>query len=554
MRRGLELARRNHSVHPSQRITMQNNHAINLIDRGADARAESILLESLRDALATVGEDHPMVPLIRINLALIQRENGRLAQAGENARAALEGCRKLHGDRHPHTLVAMQSVGLNLAAMGKLEEAEAIFRAKLDLARQAFGPESETALYAAFAIAGVLRNRGHLAEAEALVRDSQGPAHRIGPRVGTLFDGALGVIYEEMGRYPEAERLLKGVEAEGSRVQLHDKRFLLRLKLALARVAAARGRPREAIDRYHEVLNLCQTTYGPEDPLTYHILSDLAGAYRNGGLVQEAEALYPRVLSLGRSLLGPDHHDVLAVRQNFAALLHVRGRFELAEAQYREALDAYTRTRGAENGTTLQVLSNLGELYRDWGQPGKAEPLLTQALEGQGRVRGADHPLTLWTLWKLAELDRDRGRLAQADAMFRRCIEGYAKAQGDEGLELAMLRADLAMTHLKKGEPGRAEPLLREALKVYDRQMPDDWRRFEIRGQLGEALAAQEKYDEAEPLVLGGHEGLMARRQGVSVDARPRLPEAGRRVVKLYESWGKPEQAFRWMCRLGGLP
>ena len=237
--------------------------------------------------------------------------------------------------------------------------------------------------------------------------------------------------------------------------------------------------------------------------------------------------------------MGPDDRDVLANRQNFATLLHVRGRFEPAEAQYREAIDAYTRTRGPEYGATLQVVSNLGELYRDWGQPEKAEPLLTRALEGQSRVRGPDHPLTLWTLWKLAELDRDRGRLDKADAMFRRCIKGYAKAQGDDGLELAMLRADLAMNHLKKAEPSLAEPLLREALKVYDRQMKDDWRRFEIQGQLGEALYSQKKYDEAEPLVLGGYEGLMNRRKKVTVDARPRLPEAGRRVVTLYESWGK---------------
>jgi eukaryotic-like serine/threonine-protein kinase len=550
MRRALELARRSSSVHPSQRVAMQNNLAIILINRGAEAQAEVILLESLREALATVGEDHPMVALIRINLALIQRENGRLAQADENARKALEGCRKLHGDRHPYTLVAMQSVGLNLKDMGKFEEAEAILRAKLDLARQAFGPESETALYAAIAIAGVLVDRGRVAEAEVLMRDSQGPAHRIGLQVGTLVDGNLGVIYQELGRYVEAERLLKGVLAQGSKIPVHDKRSQLMLKRALAGVAADRGRHREAIEGYREVLNQCETTYGPEDRFTYVTLSKLASACRGGGLLDEAEALYPKVLSLGQRLMGPDAGEVLANRQNFGTLLHVRGRFELAEAQYRESINDYTRTRGAEYGTTLQVVSNLGELYRDWGQPEKAEPLLIRALESQSRVRGADHPSTLWTLWKLAEMDRDRGRLDKADAMFRRCIRGYAKAQGDEGVELAMLRADLAMNHLKKAEPSLAEPLLREALKVYDRQMNDDWRRFEIQGQLGEALYSQKKFDEAEPLILGGYEGIMSRRKKVTVDARSRLPEAGRRVVTLYESWGRREQAASWKQKL----
>jgi len=210
--------------------------------------------------------------------------------------------------------------------------------------------------------------------------------------------------------------------------------------------------------------------------------------------------------------------------------------------------DAYDVRRDAIAFFLFNTSVEPADYQRTLGVVGLAA--YARALEGQGRVRGADHPLTLWTLWKLAELDRDRGRLDQADAMFRRCIEGYAKAQGDEGLGRARLRADLAMNHLKKGEPGLAEPLLREALKVYDRQMKDDWRRFEIQGQLGEALGSQKKYDEAEPLVLGGHEGLANRREKVPVDARPRLPEAGRRVVSLYESWGRPEQAASWKGKL----
>ena len=68
---------------------------------------------------------------------------------------------------------------------------------------------------------------------------------------------------------------------------------------------------------------------------------------------------------------------------------------------------------------------------------------------------------------------------------------------------MATLRADLGLDELKRGEPARAEPLFREALRVYDKAMPEKWRRFEIQGQLGEALAGQKKFAEAEPLILG---------------------------------------------------
>jgi hypothetical protein len=32
---------------------------------------------------------------------------------------------------------------------------------------------------------------------------------------------------------------------------------------------------------------------------------------------------------------------------------------------------------------------------------------------------------------------------------------------------------------------------------------------------------------------------------------KPRLPEAAERVIRLYEAWGKPEQAAAWKARLG---
>ena len=550
LRRALELnAGDPDAFHRSRRQILKNNLAIVLTNLGDEAGAETQLEGMLREVLDEVGEDHPLVPLIRINLALIQRQRGQYLRAEATSRKALEGCRKLLPDRPEVTMAALRNLGLSLSALGRHEEAEATIRAELELARNAFGSESEPALNSTTALADVLRERGRVPEAMALLLSALESARKLPPPAETLVEARLGIIDTDLGRYPEAERRLVKSEAEYERLPSPEKRLLLAIKRHLAQAIAAQGRHREAIERFREALTLAEAAFGPDDVLTFQILASLVTAYRIVGLQAEAEALYPRLIALSQTLLGPESHDTLAVQQNFAALLHVQGRFEAAEAQYPEVLDNFTKTRGPEDGSTLQVLSNLGELYRDWGRPEQAEPLLKRALEAGERVRRPEHPQTLWTLWKLAEMDRDRGRLDEAEAMFRRCIEGYAKAQGEDGLELAMLRADLAMNHLKKHEPARAEPLLRQALAVYESQMPDDWRRFEIQGQLGEALAAQGKYAEAEPLILGGHEGLTSRREHVTVDARPRLPESARRVVQLYEAWGKPELVTRWKSR-----
>jgi hypothetical protein len=69
--------------------------------------------------------------------------------------------------------------------------------------------------------------------------------------------------------------------------------------------------------------------------------------------------------------------------------------------------------------------------------------------------------------------------------------------------------------------------------------------------QLGGALLGQGKFVEAEPLVVQGYEGMKARAAKIPSAGRPRLSEAALRVVQLYESWGKPDQARVWKERLG---
>jgi hypothetical protein len=63
--------------------------------------------------------------------------------------------------------------------------------------------------------------------------------------------------------------------------------------------------------------------------------------------------------------------------------------------------------------------------------------------------------------------------------------------------------------------------------RAYDEEMPGDWRRLAIRGQLGESLAGQERYAEAGPLPLGGCGGMRARCKNVTAAAARSMP--GRR-------------------------
>jgi hypothetical protein len=55
------------------------------------------------------------------------------------------------------------------------------------------------------------------------------------------------------------------------------------------------------------------------------------------------------------------------------------------------------------------------------------------------------------------------------------------------------------------------------------------------------------KYAEAEPLLVSAYEAIEA---GIPKEYLSRLAIAGDRLVQLYETWGKPEQATVWRKKL----
>jgi hypothetical protein len=71
-------------------------------------------------------------------------------------------------------------------------------------------------------------------------------------------------------------------------------------------------------------------------------------------------------------------------------------------------------------------------------------------------------------------------------------------------LELLGSAADLTPIYLSQRKFAEAEPLARKALEFNRKQQPDDWQRFRAESLLGESLAGQKRYVEAEPLLLLG--------------------------------------------------
>jgi hypothetical protein len=107
------------------------------------------------------------------------------------------------------------------------------------------------------------------------------------------------------------------------------------------------------------------------------------------------------------------------------------------------------------------------------------------------------------------------------------------------------------------GKATEAEALLREVLEIRQKTMPTYWPYFNAKSLLGGALAAQGRFDEAEPLLLEAF-AHMERGPLIPASTPPdRIREAIERIIELYDAWhsaepnkGYDENAAEWRTKL----
>jgi tetratricopeptide (TPR) repeat protein len=217
-----------------------------------------------------------------------------------------------------------------------------------------------------------------------------------------------------------------------------------------------------------------------------------------------------------------------------------------AEALYSRTVEISRRVLGSEHPSTLLFTLNLAEAYDAQGKKTQAEALYRQVLEIRRRVLGPEHPDTLYTLSYVAYLHQRRGNYALAETCYAQILAGRRHALGPENPRTLEAMADLALAYESQGKFVEGEPLARTAAEVYRKNEPDDWLGFRGQSLLGASLAGQKKYAEAEPLLLEGYRGMVARTKRMPALQRYHLDRAREWLVQLYEAWDKPEKAAEW--------
>ncbi|TGJ83479.1 hypothetical protein E0Z10_g5315 [Xylaria hypoxylon] len=282
----------------------------------------------------------------------------------------------------------------------------------------------------------------------------------------------LGISLIHLGRYKEAEDMLRKALKLGGEMQGELDPIKLELVHDLGRVLYQQGRNEEAEKTLREALELRQAT-GEMSHRTVRNMRDLANTLANQERFKESEIMFGQALELIKEMLGtkrPDNNHldtrtasvdnntalvfyeeaeglyqqahqtdeslgigVIFLMHDFAQMIRVQGRNEEAEQIHRQLLPLLRTSLGSDHPLAIHAMVELGRsLYQQGKSKSKeAVELLYQALDLRQKVLGEAHPHTLNTMYHLGIALYKQGDSKEAVKILRQTLDLEQKVLGE---------------------------------------------------------------------------------------------------------------------------
>jgi eukaryotic-like serine/threonine-protein kinase len=544
-------------------------------DAHAQAARSATVSAFLQEMLSSVDPSKALGREVSVRYAL-----------DEAARKINEGA--LSGQ--PEVEAALRTtLGETYAALGMYDGAETHLRSAQALRSRLLGDEHPDTLRSNRALASLLRVKGQFVEAESLLRRTAEIQRRV---LGEQHPDTLATQNELAralwgpGRYAEAEAIHRRTLDIQRRV-LGENHADTVLSLGyVGEVCRAQRKFAEAEPLLRRALELNRLVFGEEHPRTADALSNLAQLLEDQRLFEPAGDLYRQAYDVDRRVLGEDHPQTLLALNNLLRALKPQQKPDEIRTLVGERLAYLRRATERPNAAAIAFQAYAWELLNcepaDLRDANAALPVARRAVELDGE-RDADMLDTLaqafWTtgdadeaietqrravdrarvsgLHSRADLEdklvsylSDKGDLVGAARLHSQQVFGRVSAALFSDSTPGAALASQSEALLKEGRFEEAAAALRGCLAVRQKAFPEgNWLIAETNSQLGAALAGEGKFAEAEPLLLEAYTTLQA---GTAPPDRSRA--ALRRIVQLYESWGKTDRAAEWRQRLQTQP
>ena len=481
------------------------------LDLGLYPEARTQLEQALQLYERLLGSESRTALRILSRLANLSVSQGKYDDAEALATRAVSVQRRVLPAEDPDTLYSMNTLGNAYYLEAKYDKAEPLYSQVLEIRRRVLGREHPRTLSSTNNLAGVYYSTSKYDKAEELWAQTLEIRRRV-----------LG------SEHPDTLSSMRNLALDYGMQRKDDQAEVL----------------------LSEALGISRRVLGLEHPSTVATISNLARIYDGAGKFAQAEPLYREALEIQRRVLTLTHDDTLFSMLSLGSVSVALGRYMEGEALAREATENARRSLGPEHPHTITALHILANAYAAQGKYAQSETLYDQALELSRRVRGNEHADTLAMLSNYAALYQRWGKYAQAESLAAEALSGRRKVLGPDNEDTVLAAADLAFAYQSEGKCVESEPLARESFDFYRKKRPDDWLRFRSESLMGASLAGQKRYAEAEALLLEGYEGMAARRVRIPAPHAYNLDHARDWIVRLYESWGKPDRAAEWRTKI----
>jgi serine/threonine protein kinase/tetratricopeptide (TPR) repeat protein len=533
---------------------------------------------------------------VRMALASAYKSLALYDKAEPHAQRALDIRQKLLGPDAPDTLEAINVLGQVWVTQGRYAEAEELFRQTLENARRALGEEHRVTLELQHALADVMFNQRRWDEATDLYRQCLLTRTRVlgeeDPDTLETMERLAFLVGERMGEWREAKDLAQRCLEVRQRVLPSNHPDTLQARNTLGQILYTEGKWREAEELQRQTVDLARGVWGPSHYETSSMEHNLAMTLYLLDRLGEAEDYFQESVKLYTRLTTSEHPQTLLTRLMLAFVLLARGKLDLAEREFHEILAVRLRVRGLPDFYEVAPLAGLGFVFQEQGKWTEAEDALTRAVAGHRRVFPG-HFYTQRFASRLAVLLDATGKRAEAGALFAEVIAIWRERFPPDHPELAFTLSDWAEHLLAERDFRQAEPVLTEALRIERDALPaehrrigqtlctlgwlkaqtgqaeegerllkeglmicrrawpaDHWLPADSESRLGGCLTSLLRYEEAEKLLLSSYE-ILEKAPGTPPQ---RIVEAADRIVKLYETWKKPDKAAEWKAKRPTLP
>ena len=259
----------------------------------------------------------------------------------------------------------------------------------------------------------------------------------------------------------------------------------------------ASGKSELALEAYRAALAIDEKLYGPNHPDRASDTWGIATALIELGKAKEGINVLEALIATEREHLGEHPHVALTMRE-LASIVGSQGLFDRSEQLFEACLTIERARLPADHPQTATTLANFGSMLHRKGELDRALPLISEALEMRKRLYPPDHSAVLASFVQSALGHYYSGDYAKAESIYREALAVRRQRLGVHPETAGTLYGvSIALHAQDKNE--EAIPLLIESLEILAKTVaPEHLHNARSLALLGKIYLEEDRMEDAE--------------------------------------------------------